>query len=473
MKNELFIFLSILIVMLSASTITAADTNNLNATDAADINDATLAVENIQLEPVNADVDNNTADTQNTQPKLSADDLIMCYNDGSRFACKLVDSNGDALSGEQITFIVNGILYNRTTNNDGIAGIPIKLPEGNYVITSQYGNELISNKVIVNNNNFEINPEFQEILDNLPFEIDPSLIPLLLDGVTPQIKNTEPVADSLKDLQKLIDETPVGSTLTLTHNYYRDDSCTQLNINKDITIDGNGYAISFGGLSGHVISKKGNVVLKNLEITSAYNDEAGLSTLEILETATYILDSCKFNNNRGAGAIYIGSPSMVGESTRKNIIIKNCCFNYNDGTDGGAISSFALFTTIKIENTTFNGNCGDKHGGAIFTREDVDLKKCTFKNNYVAGGFTPAYGGAIFAVGKVTDDGSSFISNTSPNFGGAIVCTDEDTKNTHFEGNKAGKEGDDILVYDKINRYNFPQKDKQGMGLEQIIRGIS
>lgn len=106
----------------------------------------------------------------------------MHYNDGSRFECKLVDSNGEALNGEQITFIINGVIYNRLTNIDGIAKLNIRLLPSDYIITSQYGNEVITNNIIVNN--MKVDPEIQEILDNLPFEIDPSLLPLLIGNNT-------------------------------------------------------------------------------------------------------------------------------------------------------------------------------------------------------------------------------------------------------------------------------------------------
>ncbi len=80
---------------------------------------------------------------------LTADDLNMTYLDGSQFEATLVDGKGNALKGVNITFNINGVFYNRTTDENGTAHLNIRLIAGEYIITSQYENAVISNKITI------------------------------------------------------------------------------------------------------------------------------------------------------------------------------------------------------------------------------------------------------------------------------------------------------------------------------------
>ena len=82
-------------------------------------------------------------------PVLIADDLNMTYMDGSQFKASLVDGGGKALSGVNITFNINGVFYSRTTDENGTVKLNIKLIPGEYIITSQYENTVISNKITI------------------------------------------------------------------------------------------------------------------------------------------------------------------------------------------------------------------------------------------------------------------------------------------------------------------------------------
>lgn len=82
-------------------------------------------------------------------PVLTADDLNMTYLDGSQFEATLVDGEGNALEGVNITFNINGVFYNRTTDENGTARLNIRLMVGEYIITSQYENAVISNKITI------------------------------------------------------------------------------------------------------------------------------------------------------------------------------------------------------------------------------------------------------------------------------------------------------------------------------------
>ena len=83
-------------------------------------------------------------------PTLIAEDLNMTYMDGSKFEATLLDGQGSPLKGEKITFNINGVFYNRTTDENGTAKLNIKLMAGEYIITSMYENDAaIANKVTI------------------------------------------------------------------------------------------------------------------------------------------------------------------------------------------------------------------------------------------------------------------------------------------------------------------------------------
>ena len=67
---------------------------------------------------------------------LSGDSLTKYYGDNTPYTVKIQDNNKKAISGAKIIFIVNGKIYTRTTDNNGIATLNINLNEGKYQINS-------------------------------------------------------------------------------------------------------------------------------------------------------------------------------------------------------------------------------------------------------------------------------------------------------------------------------------------------
>ncbi len=85
------------------------------------------------------------------KPILTASDLIKKYGGSEPFKVKLVDGKGKELAGETVTFNINGVMYNRITDNSGMAKLNINLMPGKYIITSSYSNgATISNTITIN-----------------------------------------------------------------------------------------------------------------------------------------------------------------------------------------------------------------------------------------------------------------------------------------------------------------------------------
>ena len=82
-------------------------------------------------------------------PVLSANDLTMKYLDGSQFKANLVDGQGKPYKDQMVTFNVNGVFYNRLTDSNGQAALNIRLPVGEYIITSSFNGCNIANKITI------------------------------------------------------------------------------------------------------------------------------------------------------------------------------------------------------------------------------------------------------------------------------------------------------------------------------------
>ena len=83
-------------------------------------------------------------------PTLKASDIVMEYQDGTKFKVYLVDNIGNPASFEKVNFNINGVFYTRTTNENGIASLNINLQCGEYIITSENNDLRITNKIKIN-----------------------------------------------------------------------------------------------------------------------------------------------------------------------------------------------------------------------------------------------------------------------------------------------------------------------------------
>ena len=82
-------------------------------------------------------------------PTLEAKDLSMKYRDGSKFEVKVLDDEGNALAGAKVDLNINGVIYTRFSDDNGIARLNINLMPGQYIITSTYNTLSIANKITI------------------------------------------------------------------------------------------------------------------------------------------------------------------------------------------------------------------------------------------------------------------------------------------------------------------------------------
>ncbi len=250
-------------------------------------------------------------------------------------------------------------------------------------------------------------------------------------------------AGTFGDLQKEINNASKGSILTLNRDYYGAFG-NRVQLNKDLTIDGQGHTIDCLNAKGcsAFYSNSGNIVLKNIKLINGHNDNVNNGgAVYISGSAQYTIENCIFDNNwanKYGGAIYNG--------VNKQLTIINCTFNSNKAADysGGAIYSKGF---INMVDSVLTGNTAKVDGGAIYGENDANVKHSVFKSNRAEGAkIMSCYGGGIRVENNLRIINSTFKDNYAENSGGAvyagsiIVNTDNSTFSSFFINNKAGKD---------------------------------
>ena len=73
----------------------------------------------------------------------------MKYMDGSSFTAQTLDGQGKVLANQKISFNINGVFYHRTTDENGMASLHIRLNPGKYIITSIWNEYQIGNNIAI------------------------------------------------------------------------------------------------------------------------------------------------------------------------------------------------------------------------------------------------------------------------------------------------------------------------------------
>lgn len=179
--NKIFLFTLILLAALSFSAVSAEsfdgndavavnDANNVivseqSFTDVISGSEPTISDDANQNSSTGGDVpapstntstgDNGTAGgngTNSSTPEknstIISEDISLFYKNGTKFSAIFLDENGKALANQNIVFVINGVSYTKTTDENGMASIGINLAPGSYVMESK---NLATNETVKNN----------------------------------------------------------------------------------------------------------------------------------------------------------------------------------------------------------------------------------------------------------------------------------------------------------------------------------
>ena len=163
-------------------------------------------------------------------PYLFTQDLVKYYKNSSQFVAKLVDEQYKPISGEKITFNVNGVSYNRITDNDGNSKLSINLLPGEYNITTISNHYTLFNKITVLPTLLDYNPQNCIINCNKNETYDV----ILLDGQGRLLSNENVIFEYFG--KKVSLKSDDKGVVRFTANFY--------NSFNQLTISYNGYSIT-------------------------------------------------------------------------------------------------------------------------------------------------------------------------------------------------------------------------------------
>ena len=242
--------------------------------------------------------------------------------------------------------------------------------------------------------------------------------------------------------------------MTLNNNYARVAGDSDIEINKDFTIDGQDtYTIDANNLGGIFKVNTGyTLTLKGVTLTNGNSDNGGAVYVD--NGATLNAQNCKFNQNT---AVYRGG-AIYSEGT---VDVKDSIFKYNDIThrtqnlDYGGAGIANIDGTLTVDNCEFSdnvknyvirgtdGKTGDLlDGAAILTTGDTKITNSDFFNN------SACYGGAFTAIpitsrktATITIDNCNFTDNLAYNGAAMYIGWNADydytISNSWFENNLA------------------------------------
>ena len=244
------------------------------------------------------------------------------------------------------------------------------------------------------------------------------------------------------ELQRMINNAGYGSTITLDKDYVYDEgfNVRGIEIDNDITIDGNGHTLNGLSQSRILLNKfslfKNQVTLKNIKFTNGNTDLYGGA---IFNYGNMTLINCEFTNNyakyAGGAIASIGHLSCNGSKFTGNTA----------NGDGGAIFCLSIKSVIDIEKLlngrTLDGNMDfltDLTSATSIKFAKETISNCIFTNNVANG----RGGGAVYAFGNIDIKSCTFNSNNAGEKGGAVFGNkDLFITNSRFTNNQASKYG--------------------------------
>ena len=100
---------------------------------------------------INPKTGENTANNITVLSLLTENkDITKYYRNASQYTVKVLGENGNPVgAGKTVKFNINCVIYERTTNESGIAKLNINLQPGDYIITAEYNDCRVSNNITV------------------------------------------------------------------------------------------------------------------------------------------------------------------------------------------------------------------------------------------------------------------------------------------------------------------------------------
>lgn len=331
-------------------------------------------------------VNNVTGVVANNTPDkfASSEDVVKYYKNGTQYHVKVVDAQGNPVSGEKVVVELNGksfknLRYTIVTDANGIATLVINLAVGNYDITAYYNGQVLRNTITVLSMSYnlaaeDINMGFKDgtqyavkLVDGKGNPVQGEKISVIINSPKWSKPTTYNIVTDSKGIARLSIGLAVGQ-YTFTAKYGSEAITNKVNVLSQPFVvevsdvikyfkNGTQYTVTVKDLKGNLVAGKTVTVTLNSPNWSksvTYNvvtNAKGVATLTINLAPGQYTAKAAVGDNVAVSSIRV-LPTLTSESLTKpanqpgNLVAKLV-----DG-QGKAMSGKAITFTIKAKTYT-------------------------------------------------------------------------------------------------------------------------
>ena len=211
----------------------------------------------------------------------------------------------------------------------------------------------------------------------------------------------------------------------------------QLNA-KDVTINGNGNTMNGGSLLGFDVQSDSSLTINDAIFDSFNSDKWGSA---VFNEGNLVLKNVTFNGNKNSNSVVNGALANYtnGNTIAKSQLIGAMSFANNvaastwSGYGGGIYNNGEMSIDTQSERAIFQANSAKTFGGAIFTKDKLDLKGDFLfgsEDDETKGNISDNRGGALYNEGTIVSDSNIVFGNNKANWqGGAFKNVGDATFN--------------------------------------------
>ncbi len=270
------------------------------------------------------DYENSTAvNLIKVLPTLYGEDVEKYYKNDTQYYATFFDGQGNPLNKSEVTFNINGVLYKRYTNQNGVAKLNINLFAGEYIITAinTFNNETRSNFITV------LPTIFGDDIEKY-YRNNTQYFATFFDGTGNSLNNKEVTFNINGVLYKRytnsdgtarlnINLNPGTYIITATNMYNQENAANSITVLPTISADDLAMTYKDGSrFTAHVLDDTGNA-LAGSKVTFNVNGRFYNRTSDS-EGNVYLAI------NLNSGDYIITATNEKGLSASNNIIIKKC-----------------------------------------------------------------------------------------------------------------------------------------------------
>jgi len=370
---------------------------------------------------------------------IDADDLNTIYGNGDSFNVHLSDLYGDSVSNRLVKFILNKITYERNTDSNGIATLPVNIDAGDYDIIIQYAgynsqntNYSITKKVNIAKKEINLTLSVKQDKDDAVVVINAG------EGVNEAIfvyinqdDHDYVLINGLKEInlndldygKYTIEVIGKKNYLFLNNTLTFDVSVkrTKLSADRLITFYGSGalFTVQLKDVYGQLINGK--------KIVLSINGDKIINTTDSLGIASFAINLNA--NSYNLNASFSGDDDYIESTISSNVLIKSTVMFYNSTYTHN--SNYCVSFLDSEGNPLANKNVKITIGKVFDIKTDENgfayVNLTVDSGNYVAEIFNPETGETAYQniqvledikppvdPGKSGDDNSSGDSGNTP-----------------------------------------------------------